>query len=85
MDEFRIWIGNKNESRDVIGLKLDDANRGLDEIQPRRKTISMDSLSASMMSDAISITFPAKSNIDSVETKEYNIGMVARREVMMPR
>ncbi|XP_073292571.1 uncharacterized protein [Primulina huaijiensis] len=80
-DELRIGIGEENESRDVIGLKLDDANGGLDEIQPRRRSVSMDSL---MISDAISITFPAQSIRYSaqewVETKESDIEMVARRE-----
>lgn len=82
--ELRMRIEDENESRDVIGLKLDDPNGGLDEIQPRRRSVSMDSLSASMISDAVSIPFPAQFNRDwaqeSVETKESDIGMVVRRE-----
>ncbi|XP_073269376.1 uncharacterized protein [Primulina huaijiensis] len=83
--ELRTRIGDENESRDVIGLKLDDAYGGLDEIQPRRRSVSMDSLSASMISDAISINFPAQSNRDSaqelVETKESDIRTAVRTEV----
>ncbi|XP_073127570.1 putative RING-H2 finger protein ATL53 [Henckelia pumila] len=78
--ELRIGIGDENELGDVIGLKLDDANGGLGEIQPRRMSVSMDSLSASMISDAISNAFPGQSNRDSVETKESDVGMVAGRE-----
>ncbi|KAK4401845.1 RING-H2 finger protein ATL54 [Sesamum angolense] len=91
--ELRIGIEDRGSaSRAETGLKMnenlgeDEGNRDrqdLDGVQPMRRSVSVDSLSASMISAAVANAFPGQANRNSgkqiVELKEPTVGVIAKR------
>ncbi|KAI3445765.1 hypothetical protein Pfo_002430 [Paulownia fortunei] len=90
--ELRIRIEEDGEPRAQIGLKINENLRGeeensdtsgLDGVQPMRRSVSVDSLSASMISAAIAKAFPGESDRSSDnqldEVKEPTVGVIAKR------
>ncbi|KAL0365181.1 UNVERIFIED_CONTAM: RING-H2 finger protein ATL54 [Sesamum angustifolium] len=91
--ELRIGIEDHGSaSRAETGLKMnenlgeDEGNRDrqdLDGVQPMRRSVSVDSLSASMISAAVANAFPGQANRISgkqiVELKEPTVGVIAKR------
>ncbi|KAK4438139.1 RING-H2 finger protein ATL54 [Sesamum alatum] len=91
--ELRIGIEDHGSaSRAEIGLKMienlgqEEDNRdrqGLDGGQPMRRSVSVDSLSASMISAVVANAFPGQPDRNSgkkiVEVKEPAVGVIAKR------
>ncbi|KAG8368632.1 hypothetical protein BUALT_Bualt15G0065800 [Buddleja alternifolia] len=68
--EIRIGIEEDNESRAGIGFKINDDD-GIEVQQPMRRSVSLDSLSASMINAAVADAFQGRNSDDqSDETKE---------------
>lgn len=82
--ELRISVEEEGESGARIGLKRDEdlgAEQGMQ--QPMRRSVSLDSLSASMISSAIANHFRGQSDVNSdnelVQVKESPVGVIAKR------
>ncbi|XP_073126521.1 uncharacterized protein [Henckelia pumila] len=79
---LRVRIEEEDEPRAPFGLKMNEVYGLENGIQPARRSVSMDSLSASVLRKAIANASLAQSDetsgLESVETKETNGGIVEK-------